>query len=253
MHTDMHKAPLVLLPGLLCDDAVWAAQVEGLSHRADSVVVDYGLRNSLPDMARHVVASVPFASFSLAGHSMGGRVALEVARLAPQRVRRLALLDTGYEPLAIGAAGEQEAAKRYALLERAHRQGMRDMATSWAAGMVHPDQLHTPLFERILDMVARRSFAQFDAQIAALLSRPDAEPVLRRMACPTWLICGRQDAWSPFERHEIMFGMLPSHLDRHGNQLNRLVAIEHCGHMSTMERADEVTALLESWLNTAGG
>jgi len=242
------KEALVLLPGLLCDDTVWTAQIEGLAHCADVVVVDYGLRNSLPDMARHVIASVPFASFSLAGHSMGGRVAMEVARLAPQRVRRLALLDTGFEPLASGEAGKQEAAKRYALLARAHKDGMREMAKDWAAGMVHPDQLATPLFDAVLDMVARRTVEQFDAQITALLARPDAEPVLRRMACPTWLICGRQDAWSPFERHEIMFDMLPSHLDKHGKQLNRLNGIEDCGHMSTMEKPDEITALLADWI-----
>jgi len=242
------KEALVLLPGLLCDDAVWSAQVSGLAHYADSVVVDYGLRNSLPDMARHVLNSAPFASFSLAGHSMGGRVALEVVRLAPQRVQRLALLDTGFEPLPANEAGEQETAKRYALLKQAKQAGMREMAKVWATGMVHTDHLHTPLFDSILDMVARRSFEQFEAQIAALLARPDAEPVLRRMACPTWLICGRQDAWSPFTRHEIMFDMLPSHLDQHGQQLNRLLAIEHCGHMSTMEQAEEITNLLATWL-----
>lgn len=239
----MSQDQVVLLPGLLCDDAVWVDQIQGLSQRAECVVPDYGMINSIAGMAEHVLKTVPFETFNLAGHSMGGRVALEVVRQAPQRVRRLALLDTGYEPFAGGEAGAQEKAKRYALLERARTAGMREMGKLWAPGMVHPDQVETPLFEAILDMIERRTPDQFEAQITALLARPDAEPVLRGMACPTWLICGLQDAWSPFVRHEAMSHMVPA-------QWARLEGIDHCGHMSTMERPDEITALFKAWLDT---
>lgn len=238
----MSKGTLVLLPGLLCDEAVWPEQIAGLAHRADSFVADYGLLNSIPDMARHVLETAPADVFDLAGHSMGGRVALEVVRQAPQRVRRLALLDTGYEPFAGGEAGEQEKAKRYALLERARSAGMREMGKLWAPGMVHPDQRDTPLFEAILDMIERRSPEQFEAQITALLARPDAEPVLRGMHCPTWLICGHDDAWSPYVRHELMSKMVPA-------PWARLEGLVDCGHMSTMEKPDEITALLDAWLD----
>lgn len=239
----MSKEALVLLPGLLCDEAVWPDQVAGLAHRADSFVPDYGLLNSISEMARFVLASAPAEVFNLAGHSMGGRVALEVVRQAPQRVRRLALLDTGYEPCASGEAGAQEKAKRYALLERARSAGMREMGKLWAPGMVHPSQLGTPLFEAILDMIERSTPEQFEAQITALLARPDAEPVLRSMHCPTWLICGHDDAWSPYARHEAMHAMVPA-------QWSRLEGIADCGHMSTMEKPAEMTALLDAWLNT---
>lgn len=239
----MSKEALVLLPGLLCDEAVWPDQMAGLAHRADSFVPDYGLLNSISEMARFVLASAPAEVFNLAGHSMGGRVALEVVRQAPQRVRRLALLDTGYEPCASGEAGAQEKAKRYALLERARSAGMREMGKLWAPGMVHPSQLDTPLFEAILEMIERRTPEQFEAQITALLARPDAEPVLRSMHCPTWLICGHDDAWSPYARHEAMHAMVPA-------QWARLEGIADCGHMSTMEKPAEMTALLDAWLNT---
>ena len=239
----MSKEALVLLPGLLCDEAVWPDQMAGLAHRADSFVPDYGLLNSISEMARFVLASAPAEVFNLAGHSMGGRVALEVVRQAPQRVRRLALLDTGYEPCASGEAGAQEKAKRYALLERARSAGMREMGKLWAPGMVHPSQLGTPLVEAILDMIERRTPEQFEAQITALLARPDAEPVLRSMHCPTWLICGHDDAWSPYARHEAMHAMVPA-------QWSRLEGIADCGHMSTMEKPAEMTALLDAWLNT---
>ncbi|MEO8122296.1 MAG: alpha/beta fold hydrolase, partial [Rhodoferax sp.] len=93
------KPTLMLLSGLMCDAAVWAPQCAALQAQAQCVVPDYGLRDSLAAMAQQVLAEAPTERFSLAGHSMGGRVALEVLRLAPQRVERLALLDTGTQPL----------------------------------------------------------------------------------------------------------------------------------------------------------
>ncbi|MEY4267867.1 MAG: hypothetical protein RIS90_2402, partial [Pseudomonadota bacterium] len=98
---------LLLLPGLMCDASVWAPQVAALSPQAHCRVPDYGLRDSLTAMAQQVLDEAPAPHFALAGHSMGGRVALEVLRLAPQRVTHLALLDTGTHPRAAGAAGDK--------------------------------------------------------------------------------------------------------------------------------------------------
>ena len=97
---------LILLPGLMCDASVWAPQVAALSPQARCQVPDYGLRNSLTAMAQQVLDEALAPRFALAGHSMGGRVALEVLRLAPQRVTHLALLDTGTHPRAPGEAGD---------------------------------------------------------------------------------------------------------------------------------------------------
>lgn len=239
----MTTEQIVFLPGLMCDAAVWTQQQSGLASRAESFVAEYHELDSLAAMAAKVLDEAPYDVFSLAGHSMGGRVALEIMRRAPERVRRLALLDTGYEPLAPGPAGQEEETKRMELLRFARENGMREMGrTIWAPGMVHPSRLDTALFEEILAMIGRRSAEQFEAQIKALLARPDAGPVLRSLACPTYLVCGRQDAWSPYERHEVMRDMIPA-------PLATLVAIEDCGHMSTMERPDAVTAALADWLD----
>lgn len=239
----MATEQVVFLPGLLCDAAVWTHQQSGLASRAESFVAEYHDQDSLQAMAAKVLCDAPYETFSLAGHSMGGRVALEVMLQAPRRVRRLALLDTGYEPIAMGEAAEQEIAKRMNLLRVAQEQGMRAMGLLWASGMVHPSQLGTPLFEEILQMIERRNPAQFEAQIKALLGRPDAGPVLRSLECPTYVICGRQDAWSPFSQHEIISSMIPA-------SRAKLVAIEDSGHMATMEKPDEVTAVLNEWLDT---
>ena len=132
---------LILLPGLMCDASVWAPQVEALSPQARCLVPDYGLRDSLTAMAQQVLDDAPEERFALAGHSMGGRVALEVLRLAPQRVTHLALLDTGTHPRAAGAEGDKERAGRMALLAVAQAQGMRAMGQQWLRGMVHPKVL----------------------------------------------------------------------------------------------------------------
>ena len=133
----MSKQALLLLPGLLCDEAVWTHQQRALSAIADSFVPDYKSLDSITAMAEGL-RDAPAQVFALAGHSMGGRVALEVVRMAPQRVSRLALLDTGFEPIAPGEAGEQERAKRMRLLDIAKAGGMRAMGKQWCWVLVHP-------------------------------------------------------------------------------------------------------------------
>ncbi|KGG83642.1 alpha/beta hydrolase [Comamonas thiooxydans] len=234
----MSKPCIVFLPGLLCDEVVWQEQRKALSF-ADSISPSYGHAASIEEMARLVLSEVGAERFSLAGHSMGGRVALEIARMAPQRVERLALLDTGMEPIAAGEAGASERVKRMALLHKAREHGMREMGGQWARGMVHPGRLDTPLFEEVLDMVARFTPAIFAAQIDALLGRPDATTVLQALNCPTLLVCGRQDLWSPLSRHERMQELCPG---------AELVVIEDSGHMSTMEQPEQVSKALAHWM-----
>lgn len=233
------RQTLVLLPGLLCDEEVWSAQQPALADRCDIVIGRYGTLDRLDRMARHVLDQVEAPRFALAGHSMGGRVALELVRLAPERVRALALLDTGTAPLAAGSAGEEERRSRLELLALARRAGMAAMARQWAPPMVHPDVLASPLFERVVAMVARSDPARFAAQIDALLHRPDGAAVLRGLRCPLLLLCGREDRWSPPARHEAMQAMVPG---------AALELVEHCGHMSPMEQPDAVTSALAQWL-----
>src|SRR5688500_2720009 len=115
----MTRPTVVLLPGLLCDHAAWAAQCAALTD-AHCIVPSYGLRDSLEAMARAVLEMVTADRFALAGHSMGARVALEIVRRAAQRVDRLALFDTGLDAIAPGADGARERAQREALLALAN-------------------------------------------------------------------------------------------------------------------------------------
>lgn len=231
---------LILVPGLMCDHAVWDPLLPHLDSVADCRIADNGTADSLVTMARQVLADAP-ARFAIAGHSMGGRVALEVVRQAPGRVTHLGLLDTGYRERAAGAAGEEEATKRHALLDIARRDGVAAMAREWVQGMVAPARLQDQaLIDDIITMFARRSADIFAHQIKALLARPDASGVLASLRMPTLLLCGREDSWSPPVQHEEML--------RLAGAVAKLVVVEHAGHMSTQERPAEVAAAMRDWL-----
>jgi pimeloyl-ACP methyl ester carboxylesterase len=236
------KPALLLLPGLLCDEAVWHGQVAALSDRYACHVADYRALDSLPAMAEQALAGMAEAGdrFALAGHSMGGRVAFEILRRAPQRVSQLILMDTGYLPRGLGEHGAREAEQRQRLVALAYSHGMRSMGREWLRGMVPERRWQdAELIEAILAMVERKTPEIHEAQVRALLTRPDASDVLPRIACPTLLLCGREDLWSPLARHEEMARLIPG---------ARLGVIEQSGHMSTMECPDQVNATLRTFL-----
>ena len=236
-----HFLPVLLVPGLMCDHTVWEPLLPWIGQQHHCTVVDHAGADSLPQMARQMLASAPPA-FLLAGHSMGARVVLEAVRLAPDRVRGVALLDTGHLPRPAGQAGEDEAAKRFALLQVAQTQGVRAMAQQWVRGMVHPDRLgDAELIEHIVAMFERKSADIFACQIQALLSRPNGSDVLRTLTVPTLLMCGAQDAWSPPAQHQAMHSLAPE-------GLATLDLIEQAGHMAPMEQPEQVAASLLRWL-----
>lgn len=233
---------LALIPGLLCDATVWSDLERELPDSVTTWVAEHGELASLPAMAQSALQHAPAGPLWVAGHSMGGRVALEMYRQAPERIAGLALLDTGWLPLAAGEKGEAERAARYALIDLARREGMRSAARQWAKDMVHPQQLDTPLFEAILAMIARRNPQIWEAQARALLARPDTSDLLGQITVPTLLACGRQDLWSPVAQHEQMAQRIPG---------SRLRVIEGAGHMAPMEQPAATAALLLEWLAPA--
>ena len=235
--------PLLLVPGLMCNEAVWAPVIPLIAHAAPCSAVDHGAASSLPQMAEQLLRHAP-ARFALAGHSMGARVALEVFRQAPERVSRIALLDTGYLPLAAGAAGQSEKDKRQQLLHIAKTQGVRSMASAWVQGMVHPQRLSdAALMASIVAMFERKSLEIFEAQIQALLARPDARSVLQSLHVPTLIACGDHDAWAPLAQHQAMQALVPH---------ARLAVFADAGHMAPMEQAQAVADALLQWLAAEG-
>jgi pimeloyl-ACP methyl ester carboxylesterase len=227
---------IYLLCGLLCDATVWKTQTEALQNKGHDVrPISFQGFETLQDMAAHALEGAP-RRFSLAGHSMGGRVALEIYRQAPQRIERLALLATGYRP-----ATPQEREKRGELVRKALAEGMDALAETWARLMIGPSrQQDSELLGAMQKMVGRMSGEILAGQTKALLTRPDAKPVVDAIRCPTYIICGKQDSWSPAEHHRRMAGLVLH---------SELRLIDDCGHMSTLEQPDEVLSILEEWLN----
>jgi pimeloyl-ACP methyl ester carboxylesterase len=233
--SEASRPVLYLLPGLLCDASVWEHQKAALSDRCEVRIGDFRGFDSLTDMARSVLVDAP-DRFALAGHSMGARVSLEVARLAPERVERLALLDTGVHPL---RPGETEA--RLSLVQLGQQEGMGAVAERWLPPMVY---LGGPRTAKIMPglhaMVRRMTPAIHAGQIAALMGRPDGALVLPTLRCPVLVGVGAQDTWSPLAQHERITALTPG---------ARLVIFPDSGHMAPVEAPEAVTAALIDWLS----
>lgn len=226
---------LLLLPGLLCDERVWQHQVENLSDLVDVSVPDFSNLESFDTMASVVLEQAP-GRFYLAGHSMGGRVAMQILNMAPERIIKLALLDTGIHP---PAPGEKD--RRQVLIDLAREKGMKELARTWGMPMVHPGRHKDPAFmQAIFDMVESYSVESFQKQIHALLSRPDATSFLAQAPRGSLVLCGREDSWSPPSQHEEISQALP---DNPG-----VVLIDQCGHMSPMEQPQAVNRAMREWL-----
>ena len=230
---------MLLLPGLMCDHTFWQPLLAALPQSLPGQVIDYGDADTIMGMAQAVLAAAP-PVFSLAGHSMGGRVALEVVGMAPARVQKLILMDTGYLARVPGEKGEAEKAGRMALLAIAEKAGVRAMAREWVKGMVHPDRLgDATLIEAIITMFERKSPARFVRQQNALLSRPDATPILAALKIPCMMLCGAQDAWANVVQHAAMQALAP-----HAS----LSVIQEAGHMVLMERPEPTIAAIRDFL-----
>ena len=237
---NMSKPHLLLIPGLMCNERVWTPLQSVLSKTHDCTVIDHGRADSLSAMARNILGQAP-EQFALAGHSMGGRVALEVYRQAPERVTHMALMNTGYKARGEGEAGQKETQTRYELLNIAMEQGIRAMASKWVQGMIAPTRLSdTPFVESVLNMFEQKSVDIFKHQIAALLNRPDASDVLKSLSIPTLVLCTEFDLWSPVSQHQEMATLMP---------IKPMWAeIKGIGHMCTMEDPVSVGAALKTWL-----
>lgn len=223
---------LVFLPGLACDARIYAPQVAAFR---DSFAVDgYGLANTLQDMARIALDQAP-ESFDLFGHSMGGRVALEVYRMAPDRVRRLALVSTGIHSLREG-----EPAKRRALQQVGWDNGFEALIDQWLPPMVAEANRSDPsIYGPLHEMNVEAGQDVFDAQINALVSRPDVHDLLPHIACPTLVMTGELDSWAPPAQHEEIAAAIPN---------SELVIVPGAGHMIQLEAPEAVNAAITDWL-----
>ena len=226
--------PLLFLPGMMCDARLWGPQIDALSAARTIQVAPIGGHDSVQALAAEVLAHAP-PRFALAGLSMGGIVAMEMLARAPDRIERIALLDTN--PL---AESEAMRARRGPQMERVRAGHLRAVMRD----EMKPNYLTDgPRRDAILSLCMAMAEAQgaevFLRQSAALRDRPDQTATLAAARLPALVLCGREDALCPPARHELMAGLVPG---------ARLSVIEGAGHLPTLEQPETTTRALADWL-----
>jgi pimeloyl-ACP methyl ester carboxylesterase len=225
---------LVLVPGLNCTGQLYQPQIAGLAEAARCHDADHGGASSLESIAAGILADAP-ARFALAGLSMGGYVAFEIIRQAPERVTRLCLLDTR---AAMDSADDAERRRRTITLAGSGEfDKLHDIL--WPR-LVHPARANDASLERVvLDMMRDTGPERFIRQQTAVLNRRDYVPVLRAIRVPTLIIVGAEDEVTPPEASREMRRLIEG---------SRLEIVPDCGHLSTLEQPEAVTRLMRSWL-----
>jgi pimeloyl-ACP methyl ester carboxylesterase len=232
----MAKEPLILVPGVLCNAELWRDQVSGLAEWAEiAVTLEHQRHVAAAAIAGAILATAP-ARFALAGLSMGGMIAFEIMRQAPERVTRLALLDTTAEPETPASTPIRHARIRLA------QGGQFDILLGLQLARFIPAWrlADADLVDRVLGMCRASGPEVYCRQEQAVIGRSDSRPTLATIRCPTLVLCGREDAATPLAGSELMASGIPG---------ARLVVLERCGHLSTMERPREVNEALRDWLN----
>jgi len=228
--------PIVLVPGLNCSARLYAEQIPALWRFGPVVVADHTRDDSIAAIARRILAAAP-PLFALAVLSMGGYIAFEIMRQAPQRVAKLALMDTGARP-----ETAEQTARREAPMALARAGNLIQIADDSFVFFVHPDR-HTDVALRdvvraMAEDVGPRAYLR---QQQAIMARPDSRPGLSAIACPTLILVGAQDRGTPPELAQEIAAEIAG---------SRVVVVPDCGHLSTIERPEAVTKALVEWVQS---
>lgn len=226
--------PLVLIPGMMCDARLFTPQIAAFSAGRDIFLPDISRADDIAALAQGVIAAAP-PRFALAGLSMGGIVAMEVLRQAPQRVERIALLDTN--PLA-----EQPDVKtrRERLMGKVQAGSLAEvMREEMKPNYLAEGPRKGEILDLCMDMARDLGAEVFVSQSRALMNRPDQTETLRAARLPTLLLCGRHDTLCPVERHRLMADLIPG---------SALEIIENAGHLTTLEQPEKTNTALARWL-----
>lgn len=230
----MTKTNLILVPGLLCDAQLWRHQCTHLADIADISIGNTLSDESIHSMAARILEDAP-DRFSLAGLSMGGYVVQEIMRQAPERVEKLALIDTSAR-----ADTDEQIERRKGLIRLTKMGKFKGVTPRLLPLLIHPDALEDDdITSAVIDMAANVGRDVFVQQQTAILNRVDGRPDLGDINVDTLIICGRQDELTPVE-------LMQELADNIRNSAFHI--IEECGHLSPLEKPDEVTDLMRDWI-----
>jgi pimeloyl-ACP methyl ester carboxylesterase len=226
--------PIVLVPGLNCSARLYAEQIPALWRFGPVVVADHTRDASIAAIAGRILANAP-PVFALVGLSLGGYIAFEIMRQAPQRVAKLALLDTSARP-----DDAELTARRQAPMAKAHAGKLIEVADESFVFYVHSDRHGDVALRDVVRAMAEETGVEaYLRQQQAIIARPDSRPTLSAIRCPTLMLVGAEDKGTPPElAREIAAGIAGA----------RLVVVPECGHLSTLERPQAVTKALVEWM-----
>jgi pimeloyl-ACP methyl ester carboxylesterase len=226
--------PTVLVPGLNCSARLYAEQIPALWRFGPVLIADHTRDDSIAAIARRVLAAAP-PRFALAGLSMGGYIALEIVRQAPERVAKLALLDTGARPEL-----PEQTARRRPLMELAKSGRFAEIPDLQFPVFVHKNRHGDVALRQLVRTMAEETGPDaFRRQQEAIIGRPDSRPSLGAIACPTLVLVGEGDELTPPVLSQEIAAGIPG---------ARLRIIADCGHLSTVERPQAVTQALVEWM-----
>ena len=230
----MSRPKLLFLPGLLENEEAFTELIGGLSHSADCVIADLTGSDSIAALAQDALKQAPGGDFLIAGHSMGGYVALEILRQAPERVSKLALLNTNARP--DSAESTENRRRLMALAEK----DFPAVTQTLLPKILSPEHLKDPLLTAIVVSMADAIGPEaFKRQQLAIIGRIDSRPFLKEIRVPTRVIAARGDAIMPVEILKELSDGIPG---------ARLTIVENSGHMSTIEQPAAVLAAMQEWV-----
>lgn len=231
-----NSLPLVLVPGLLCSARLYGPQIEALWPNGPVTVADHRRDDDVAAIARRVLDNAP-PRFALAGLSMGGYIAFAMMRLAPERIDRLALLDTSARP-----DSDEQKASREKFIAMAEGGKLMDIVETLTPKFLHRNHGGDERLKGIVRAMARETGVEaFVKQERAIMGRPDSRPLLASIKCPTLVLVGDGDELTPPDlAKEIAGGIAGS----------KLAIVPECGHLSTLEQPDAVNAAMAEWLRS---
>ncbi len=226
--------PLVLLPGMMCDARLFLPQVVEFSSDTAVTVAPITAGERVEEIASALLAQLP-ARFALAGISLGGIVAMELLRRAPERVTRIALMDTTPLPETPDYAASREPRIMGARAGRLAEVLREELP----AGALAPGGDSAEILALVQDMGLRLGPEVFVRQSRALQRRKDQVATLRRIRQPVLVLCGEYDSLTPVKRHEFMAGLIP---------YAKLVVVAGAGHLPVLEQPRAVNRALRDWM-----
>lgn len=225
--------PIVLVPGLLLNPRLYAEQIPALWRLGPVLLADHTRDDSVGAIARRVLATAP-PRFALAGLSMGGYVAFEILRQAPERVVKVALLDTTARP-----DTPEQSTQRHVLMELARRAGIETVSRQLFGHLVHPRRAQDAPLQRLIDLMAREVGTEsFVRQETAIITRPDSRPHLAAVHCPALVVVGDADRLTPLPFAEEIAAAMPR---------ADLLVVPDSGHLSTLEQPQALARALGSF------